>query len=197
MTPAPCRRGASFDRVGGRVSVRPSLFLATLAVALLLGGCGGGSWFGKQGTGPDEFAVVTRAPLSLPPDYGLRPPRPGAQRPNEETPRQDARQHLLSNTRGKVASSGDTAAGDLTGGESALLKRAGAADADPEIRVLLERESYRIKEDKTLVDTLVFWRDRAPAKTVVDPAAEAQRLRENAALGEPPTKGQTPTVVTK
>lgn len=31
---------------------------------------------------PDEFAVVKRAPLILPPEYDLRPPDPGAPRPN-------------------------------------------------------------------------------------------------------------------
>jgi hypothetical protein len=27
---------------------------------------------------PDEFAVVTKAPLIIPPDYNLKPPKPGA-----------------------------------------------------------------------------------------------------------------------
>jgi hypothetical protein len=31
---------------------------------------------------PDEFAVVKRAPLIVPPDFDLRPPDPGAPRPN-------------------------------------------------------------------------------------------------------------------
>ena len=40
---------------------------------------------------PDEFQVVQRAPLSLPPDYKLRPPTPGAVRPQERDPRDPAR----------------------------------------------------------------------------------------------------------
>ncbi len=48
---------------------------------------------GKQA--PDEFAVLTRAPLELPPDYGLRPPVPGAERPQEATTREQARLFLL------------------------------------------------------------------------------------------------------
>ena len=44
---------------------------------------------------PDEFAVVTRAPLSVPPDFGLRPPIPGAQRPQEKTVQNEAREILL------------------------------------------------------------------------------------------------------
>ena len=40
---------------------------------------------------PDEFAVVRRAPLILPPDYGLRPPRPGETGP-ASTPRASGRE---------------------------------------------------------------------------------------------------------
>lgn len=36
--------------------------------------------FGLNKQSPDEFAVVSRAPLSLPPDFTLRVPEPGAPR---------------------------------------------------------------------------------------------------------------------
>ena len=35
--------------------------------------------------GPDEFAVESRAPLTIPPEFALRPPQPGAPRPQEIT----------------------------------------------------------------------------------------------------------------
>jgi hypothetical protein len=38
---------------------------------------------GIEKTSPDEFAVESRAPLTIPPDYDLRPPQPGASRPQE------------------------------------------------------------------------------------------------------------------
>lgn len=150
-------------------------------------------------SGPDEFAVVTRAPLSMPPDYGLRPPRPGAVRPNETSPRDDARSKLLRNlgNRSGRSSTADKQDGKFTGGESALLKRADALNPDPEIRYIVERESGRIKEEDSLVDTLVFWRNKTPPKSLVDPKREAERLRENAALGKPATEGQTPIVEKK
>ncbi len=44
---------------------------------------------------PDEFSVITRAPLSVPPDYTLRPPRPGTSRPMEISTRADARQTVF------------------------------------------------------------------------------------------------------
>jgi Protein of unknown function (DUF3035) len=47
---------------------------------------------GLEPTLPDEFAVESRAPLTIPPDFDLRPPTPGAPRPQEKSPNQQARQ---------------------------------------------------------------------------------------------------------
>lgn len=41
---------------------------------------------------PDEFAVESRAPLTIPPDFNLRPPEPGAPRPQEKSAEQQAQQ---------------------------------------------------------------------------------------------------------
>jgi len=61
--------------------------LACVAAVSLLAACGGGSnWkqmLGIEPTSPDEFAVESRAPLTIPPDFDLRPPAPGAARPQE------------------------------------------------------------------------------------------------------------------
>ena len=35
---------------------------------------------------PDEFAVVTKAPLIIPPDFNLHPPAPGAPPLNQQGP---------------------------------------------------------------------------------------------------------------
>ena len=45
-------------------------------------------------TGPDEFAVELRAPLTIPPDFELRPPAPGASRPQEVTAAERARKAI-------------------------------------------------------------------------------------------------------
>ncbi|MGH6945318.1 MAG: DUF3035 domain-containing protein, partial [Geminicoccaceae bacterium] len=62
-----------------------SLWIGALALALLaLGGCARGtvqSALGMDKRAPDEFLVVRRAPLIVPPDFDLRPPRPGATQP--------------------------------------------------------------------------------------------------------------------
>lgn len=55
-----------------------------LGTPALLAGCGGGS--GLNRAKPDEYAVARQAPLVIPPDYALVPPRAGAPRPQDNNP---------------------------------------------------------------------------------------------------------------
>jgi len=79
---------------------RTFALLALLPAALLLAGCGDEvkKTFGLGKNPPDEFQVVRRAPLALPPDFSLRPPQPGAGRPQEETASDQARRTVLDQT---------------------------------------------------------------------------------------------------
>jgi hypothetical protein len=64
--------------------VKRSVQIAALGLTVLLAGCGGMTEaLGLGRNPPDEFAVVERPPLVLPPDFHLRPPLPGAPRPQE------------------------------------------------------------------------------------------------------------------
>jgi Protein of unknown function (DUF3035) len=73
---------------------REGVVLGTLGVAcaLLMGGCSDfKKSIGLEPTMPDEFAVESRAPLMVPPDFDLRPPTPGAPRPQEKSADQQAK----------------------------------------------------------------------------------------------------------
>ena len=183
--------------------------LAVLAVALpaLAGGCSSvKEQLDLTKQSPDEFKVVSRAPLSMPPDYNLRPPTPGAPRPQEGTTRDQAANAVF-----QYSGNGSTLQPDQippigegesesaqSSGESALLQSAGASGVDPNIRQVVDSETTADEADsRTLADTLVFWRDPEPYGDVVDPAAEQKRLQENAALGKPTTEGETPVIVRK
>src|ERR1041385_1973292 len=70
----------------------PLLAVACTCSSLILSGCGElRTAMGIERTGPDEFAVESRAPLVVPPDFDLRPPQPGAPRPQEKTAAEKAR----------------------------------------------------------------------------------------------------------
>jgi hypothetical protein len=165
-----------------------------LAAALAVTGCEETKQaigLGKQP--PDEFQVVSQAPLSLPPDYNLVPPSPGATRPQEGTPTAAAENALLANSTTGAAPVDPGAS--QSSGEQALLQTAGATGADPNIRTEVNQEaSAETEASQSLLDRLVFWREPEPAGTIVDPTAEQQRLQQNAALGQPITTGATPTI---
>jgi hypothetical protein len=176
-----------------------------VVVAMALSGCEKArETFGFTKQPPDEFAILTRAPLVVPPDYGLRPPAPGAQRPQEKEVRDQARETVIGKTAGSAtqaqiaaAVSVSPAAGApaVTDGERALLTKAGALEPDPTIRRTIDRESSLLaEEDSSFIDRLIFWQEKPEPGTVVDPDAESKRIRESVAMGEAPTKGDTPVI---
>ena len=63
------------------------------SAAVLLSGCATGGY--GRGRGPDEFAVARNAPLAVPPDFALTPPRPGEPDVGNQDPRQQALQALF------------------------------------------------------------------------------------------------------
>eukprot|EP00435_Cladocopium_sp_Y103_P077223 s1_g962.t1 len=141
--------------------------------------------YGKES--PDEFAIVTKAPLVIPPDYSLRPPRPGAPSPRETAPGAIAEAALW----GQGGRSGGTDA--PSAGELALLTNAGALNADPAVRDLIDDETRALKQkDERFLDEVLFWQKPSEPNRIVDATGEAQRLRENEALGRPVTEGDTP-----
>src|SRR5512135_309614 len=110
-----------------------------LLAATTLGGCQGfREAVGLEKTIPDEFAVVSRAPLAVPPDFALRPPRPGAAPTQEQTPQDKAREAVF--RAGPQQSGLPAAAADRSAGEGALLRQAGAETLDPNIRQTISRD---------------------------------------------------------
>lgn len=67
---------------------------------------------------PDEFAVVARAPLEMPPDFKLRPPEPGADRPQETRPTDVARSALMGGSAPTIGASSGNMAAPAAGGSA-------------------------------------------------------------------------------
>lgn len=179
---------------------RNGLIAAAFLVAgsLLASGCEQArDAIGLEKQAPDEFSVVTRAPLSVPPDFGLRPPAPGTKRPQEQSVRNQARDTLLRDAARNDRSAAQAAAesGKFSPGEAALLSRAGALSADPSIRNVVNRESTALVEaNESFFDKVFFWQQVDLPGTIVDPEKESRRLREARAIGDPPNKGEVPVI---
>jgi hypothetical protein len=167
--------------------------LAALAMLLplALSGCSEAKRaLGYEKSTPDEFQVVSRAPLSMPPDFSLRPPQPGADRPQDGTTRDQARK-VLSGQRGSTP----IATENRSQGDLVLMRRVGADSIQENIRVLVNKENQSLLEaDQSFADRIIFWRKAVPPGTAVDPVKETQRLRENQALGRSVSEGESPQI---
>ena len=88
---------------------------------------------------PDEFAVVTKAPLIIPPNFNLRPPAPGAPPLNQQDATDSAQAALFNGSDPATVAAGMPA--NVSMGQRMLLANAGAQNADPAIRAELAADS--------------------------------------------------------
>lgn len=162
------------------------IFAAVVAALMLLGGCSGAKRaFGIQKVAPDEFTIVTKAPLVVPPDFSLRPPRPGAPSPIFMQPGGQA-EYAMFGREGQMSNSSQ----GYTGGEINLLETSGATTADPKIRQLVNAETASlIEKSHSITEDILFWQEPPLPGEVVDPVVEKRRLEENAKAGKKPGEG--------
>jgi len=160
------------------IKALPVVALACAAVAL--SGCDSiRSAAGMTKAAPDEFAVVTKAPLIMPPDYNLRPPRPGAAPLNQTLPTQAAQASLFSSDPAAVAS---TITGRYSQGEKLLLANAGAAATNPTIRQQIAADNANLEaSDPSFTDRVLFGTNTDANGRPVNADAEAQRLGKKSA----------------
>jgi hypothetical protein len=179
------------NRPTARLSAPRLLAMAALLAPVALSACTDVKRsLGYEKQAPDEFQVVSRAPLAMPPEFSLRPPQPGATRPQEGTTRDQARNVLLSGRNATAISTEGRTAGDV-----AMMKRVGADAIQSDIRVVVNKESQALVDaDKSLQERIMFWRKPEPPGTAVNPSKETQRLRENQALGKSVSEGETPQI---
>jgi hypothetical protein len=116
---------------------------------------------------PDEFRVVARAPLVVPPDYSLRPPAPGEPRPQELDPQAQARNAVL----------GSATTVQRSQGETLLVAKSGGDKADPLIRFVVDDEFGDVShKDKSFADKVMFWKKGEPRSAATAAANTAAPL---------------------
>src|SRR5476649_2639903 len=148
------------------------LRLAVLgAVLMALSGCDSlRREAGMTKQSPDEFAVVTKAPLIIPPDFNLHPPDPGAPPLNQEGPTDTAQTALFNSSDPQTVAAG--MGGNLTLGERMLLANAGVQNADPAIRAELQADGRNsaAAADQSFTDRVLS--GSLSARTDAKPAAK-------------------------
>ena len=161
--------------------------LGVLAVcAAALTGCQSlrdAAGLGKQS--PDEFAVTTKAPLVIPPDFNLRPPRAGAPPDQPDRSRPMPRKSALFDT--DPATVAAAHAGQLQRRREACCSPM-PAPATPILRSASRSPptAGRWKPaDDSFTDQVLFWQDSSQdTGKNVDADAEAKRIEAQKATGQ-------------
>lgn len=160
--------------------------LLTIALAgLLLSGCSGTSntreMLGLSRNVPDEMRVVSNPPLTVPPEFRLAKPQPGAL-PRGRTSADSRAEQLV------LGSSAAAQAAPISSGSSLLLQKAGANAADPSIRTQLNEESRQlrvVREEASGGFLGTFGLGDTADEPIVRAAEEKDRLQQAVRNGEP------------
>lgn len=139
---------------------------------------------------PDEFAVVTKAPLVIPPDFNLKPPKPGAAPTNQISATTSA-QVALYGTDPSIVAAGIS--GNFSQEEKIVLSLSGGATADRQIRQQVEADAKRMEPaDESFTDKVLFRGPQTDQGKAVDADAEAQRLSDAKVQGGTVAPAVTP-----
>lgn len=187
------------------------LTITGLALGLAaLSGCTGSNvkeTLGITRKAPDEFRVVSRPPLTVPPQFSLRPPSIDEESPNQLATSAQAKELLVGSAENnalapasgkkanQVSSTGITTASKA---DAQFLERAGAPQANPNIRRELTEEKITKQHQQ---EEESWWEKISVLPEAKDPTVnankEAERIQANDESGKPVTDGETPVVKSK
>jgi len=126
------------------------LFSALASVALIATGCSSTSRaLGLEKSAPNEFNILTKAPLIVPPEYNLRPPAPGTSSAENNYTQRSAREALI----------GDIDDADPSRGEIALMAKAGVNRSNPEIRLEIDGVNSVERKSAGFTNRVLFWQN--------------------------------------
>jgi hypothetical protein len=133
---------------------------------------------GMNRRAPDEFAVITRAPLQIPSNLNeltsLPAPQLGMARPQEMDTRNLAKQAI-----GVTPSEINT----TSAAEAGLLARVGKSDQN--IRATVDQEAVNTTEQRPVAKRLLNIGDDKPAARILDPKAEKERIKAKSTIETP------------
>ena len=153
--------------------IRSRLILSALAVsAMAMSGCSSATKaLGLTKSAPNEFNILTKAPLIVPPEYNLLPPKVGESSAENNYSQKAARDALI----------GDVDPAAPTRGEIALMSKAGVGSANQEIRLEIDGDNSVERKTAGFASRVLFWQDgqildRGGNPVPLDAENEARRL---------------------
>jgi hypothetical protein len=193
-------------------------YICSILMVAVLAGCGDGSVrenLGLVRQPPDEFKVVSRAPLTVPKEFFLYPPEEASERAAYMASDTIAREALLGGMSGDDAGylqhyqeeyetlgTPETAVESVgtsslaSPAEEGLLQKLQVKQADPNIRsVLHEETAVEAEKEKELLNKIK--NPIASGEPIVDAEAERERLKKNKEKGRAVNEGDVPTVTPK
>jgi hypothetical protein len=204
-----------------------SILLASTTL-LTVSGCSGGikENLGITRRSPDEFKVVSRPLLSVPPQFNLRPPSNSAESPiivpadkqaksiitgtavSSDSNSFDLKEAVdttvipvetISLTPEKSKKSGKNEVVTKTPSNASFMQNIGAEKADPKVRENLVEQQIAVQEKKEESSWWnVFSSEKPEAKEpLVNAKGEVERIKTNKATNKPVTEGKTPEVKDK
>jgi len=161
------------------MTIRKILGLTAISViGISISGCASASKaLGLKQSAPNEFNILTKAPLVVPPEYNLRPPKLDESSAENNYTQKAAREALI----------GSIDDAEPSEGEQYLIVKAGALRANPEIRVEIDGQNSVERKSDGFSNQILFWKNGRAldgANQPLDPEQEAKRLDSiNAATG--------------
>lgn len=183
-------------------------FSAVAFCALAISGCSSNTvkdTLGLNRSVPDEYRVVSRPPLSVPPVFSLRPPSATALEPGQVSASAQAESIITGgNENGSLRADTSIKPVEIKGAakpvnldkaDSLFLQRAGAEKANTHVREEMVEERYVKMEEKENApwwDVFDWTADKKDP--MVDAQKETDRIKTNADEGKVVTEGATPEI---
>ena len=151
-------------------SPKAMIALGLMGASLMISGCSNvDKALGKSKSSPDEFEVVIRPPLTLPPSFTLTPENEGETLPQQSTDAVSVTSRVLTKTK-----SADGSLFDSVFGTDQRLAN---------IREIVDEETYGIQLERRLPIDILFG-GQPNVGPNLDAKAEAERIRKAIEKGQ-------------
>ena len=136
--------------------IKKFIIVMVMSLPIVLTGCGSelAKVLGTDKLPPDEFTILTKPNLIIPPEYNLRPPAEGEVRPTPQQPSRELQALLFNNS---------NSADDFSQSEINLMTGSDVAESIPNIKEVLDSEMRDVEEVNENLKTQII---NSPAKKI-------------------------------